>query len=99
MHPYIHAKTNPNKPAIVMASTGEIVTYGELDRRSNQGAQLFRALGLHAGDGIAILMDNSARYLEILWAAQRSGLQYTALSSKLTAAEAEHIVKDCAAKV
>ena len=36
MHPYIHAKKNPNKPALIMASSGEITTYKELDERLSQ---------------------------------------------------------------
>ena len=53
-----------------MAGSGEAVTYRQLDDRSNQGAQLFRALGLKAGDVIAICMDNHPRYYELLWAAR-----------------------------
>jgi long-chain acyl-CoA synthetase len=98
MHPSHHAKTNPNKPAYIMAGSGETVTYGELEARSNQGAHLFRSLGIGKGDSIALFMDNSARYYEVLWAAQRSGLRFTAISSKLTAGEVEYIVKDCEAK-
>ena len=99
MHPSIHAKSHPDKPAYVMAASGETVTYGELDARSNQGAHLFRALGLVAGDSVALFMDNSARYYEVLWAAQRSGLRFTCISSKLTAADVEYIVQDSGAKV
>ena len=46
MHPSIHAKTTPDKPAYIMAGSGEVVTYAELDARSNQGAHLFRSLAL-----------------------------------------------------
>jgi len=98
MHPTHHAKTNPDKPAYVMAYSGEVVTYGELDARSNQGAHLFRNLGLNAGDAVAFFLDNHPRYYELLWAAQRSGLRFTCLSSKLTLGEVEYIVKDCEAK-
>src|SRR5262250_3191404 len=98
MHPSIHARTSPDKPAYIMASTGETVTFGELDARSNQGAHLFRSLGVEAGDAIALFIDNSPRYYEVLWAAQRSGLRFTCISSKLTAGEVEYIVKDCGAK-
>jgi long-chain acyl-CoA synthetase len=99
MHPYLHAQTNPDRAAYIMAGTGETVTYKQLDERSNQGAQLFRSLGLQVGDVIAIFMDNSPRYFEIAWAAQRAGLYYTCISSKLTAGEVEYIVRDCEAKV
>jgi long-chain acyl-CoA synthetase len=98
MHPSIHAKSHPYKPAYLMAASGETVTYGQLEARSNQGAHLFRQLGLEAGDAVALFMDNSPRYYEVLWAAQRSGLRFTCISSKLTAGEVEYIVKDSAAK-
>jgi long-chain acyl-CoA synthetase len=97
-HPSHHARAFPAKPAYIMAASGETVTYGELDSRSNQGAHLLRSVGLGAGDGLAIFMDNSPRYYEILWAAQRSGLRFTCISSKLTAGEVEYIVKDSGAK-
>ena len=97
-HPTLHASLHPDRPAYIMAGSGEIVTYHQLDERSNQGAHLFRAIGLRAGDAIAIFMDNHARYFDIVWAAQRSGLYYTCISSKLTAGEVEYIVRDCGAQ-
>jgi len=99
MHPATHAQTHPDRAAYIMAGSGETVTYRQLDERSNQGAHLFRSLGLKAGDVIGILMDNHPRYFEIAWAAQRCGLYYTCISSKLTAGEVEYIVGDCAAQV
>ncbi len=99
MHPSHHARANPEKAAYIMAGTGETVTYGQLEARSNQGAHLLRSLGVAAGDGIAIFMDNSPRYYEVLWAAQRSGVRFTCISSKLTASEVEYIVRDSASKV
>ena len=98
MYPGTFAKTTPEKPAVIMARSGEIVTYGELDARSNQLAHLFRDRGLQPGDGIAILMENNSSYHVVTWAAQRSGLYYTAMSSRLTIGEVEYIVNDCGAK-
>ena len=99
MHPTHHARTSPDKPAYIMATSGEMVTYGQLDARSNQGAHLLRSLGVQAGDAISIFMDNNPRYYEVLWAAQRSGVRFTCISSKLTAGEVEYIVHDSASKV
>ena len=99
MHPYIHARNTPDKPAYIMAASGETVTYHQLDQQSNRIAQFFRSLGLKAGDHIALFLENNARFFEICWAAQRSGLIYTAISSRLTAAEVDYIVKDCGAKL
>ena len=99
MYPGTHAKTMPDKPAYIMASTGEIVTFGQLDERSNQFAHVLYELGLREGDGIALCLENHPRFFEIAWAAQRSGLYYTAISSQLTASELEYIVEDCDAQV
>jgi long-chain acyl-CoA synthetase len=99
MYPGAHAQSTPDKAAYIMASTGESVTYRELDERSNQLAHLFRDAGLQKGDAIALMLENHPRYFEILWAAQRAGLYYTAISSRLTTGETEYIINDCAAKV
>ena len=99
MYPGEIARRTPDKAAYVFAGSGDTVTYGQLDARSNQGAQLLRQLGLRTGDGIALMMENHPRFFEICWAAQRSGLHYTAISSRLTAPEVEYIVKDCGARV
>ncbi|MBX3502774.1 MAG: AMP-binding protein [Alphaproteobacteria bacterium] len=99
MHPYIHARRTPDKPAYVMAGSGETVSYRQLDERSNRIAQMFRARGLRPGDHIAILMENNPRFFEICWGAQRSGLVYTPISSRLTAAEVDYIVGDCGARL
>src|SRR6202166_43656 len=98
MWPGPHAATTPDKPAVVMAATGETVTYRQLNDRSNQLAQLFWDAGLRFGDHIAVLMDNNPRYLEVCWAAQRSGLVYTALNWHFTVEEAAYIIDDCDAR-
>ena len=92
-----HARRDGTKPAVVMGATGETVTYAQLDARSNQVAQLLRAEGLHPGDHVALFLENDARYLEIVWAAQRSGLYYTPISSLLTRSELDYVVGDCGA--
>ncbi|MCB1845843.1 MAG: acyl-CoA synthetase [Halieaceae bacterium] len=98
-HPSITAETYPHKPAIIMGDSGEIVTYRELDERSNQGAQLFRTLGLKAGDHIGMMLENSRQFMEIVWAAQRSGLIFTPISTHLKRAEAAYILENCGARV
>ena len=99
MYPTILAKSHPEKAAYRMAGSGEAVSFRQLDERSNQGAHLFRSLGVKQGDAIAILLENHPRFFEICWAAQRSGLYYTPISYRLTAPEVEYIVRDCGAKL
>lgn len=94
MYPGSHALTTPDKPAVIMASTGRIQTYASLDARSNQLAHLLHDRGLRTGDGFSICMENHPTYLEIAWAGQRSGLYYTAASSRLTAGELAYILTD-----
>src|SRR5258708_2144977 len=98
-HPSIHARSRHDKIAYQMAGSGKAITYRELDELSNQGAHLFRSLGLKAGDHIAFLMENRLAFMEICWAAQRSGLYYTAISRYLTSDEIAYIVRDCGANL
>jgi long-chain acyl-CoA synthetase len=98
MYPGAHARTQPDKAAVIMGGSGETVTYAELDEGSNRLANLLRSRGINTGDSIAICMENNAPYLVTTWAAQRSGLYYTAASSRLTPGELEYIVNDCGAQ-
>jgi len=97
--PRTYAEKTPEKPAYIMAGSGEVVTYAQLEERANRCAHLFRKFGLTTGDHIAVIMENNVRFLEIVWAAQRAGLYYTTISRHLTADEAGYIVDDCNAKV
>ncbi len=98
-HPVHHARVTPEKIAYQMAGTKESITFAELDARSNQGAHALRALGVQAGDHIAFLMENRLAFMEICWAAQRSGVVFTPISRYLQPEEAAYIVADCGAKV
>jgi acyl-CoA synthetase (AMP-forming)/AMP-acid ligase II len=77
MHPGVHASGNPDKPAVIMAGSGETVTYAELEDRSTRLARVLREAGIGAGDQAAFLTENQARFFELAWAAQRSGLSHT----------------------
>jgi long-chain acyl-CoA synthetase len=99
MHPSVHARTNPDKPAVIMAASGETITYAELDRRSNQVAQLIRSRGIGIGDTIAICLENHPWYFALSWGAQRAGLHYVCISSRLTPPEIAYILEDSGAKL
>jgi long-chain acyl-CoA synthetase len=97
MTPGWFAERTPDVPAIIMGSNGETVTYAQLEERSVRVARALRSLGLRVGDHIAILMENNRPYLEVAWAAQRSGLFYTAINTHLRAGEVQYILDDCGA--
>ncbi len=99
MHPYQHAITHPTRPALVIADTGEQLSYRELDEGSNRAAQLFRHLGLRPGESIGLMLRNTLEYPVLYWGAQRAGLLIAILSSHLKATEAAYILNDCAARL
>ncbi len=99
MHPFHHAAATPDKAAIIVAETGEIVTYAELEAASNRAAHLFRARGLVAGDTVAFFLENTPDYFTLAWGAQRAGLRFVCISSKLTPGEVDYILSDSGAKL
>jgi acyl-CoA synthetase (AMP-forming)/AMP-acid ligase II len=99
MFPGAFSTTHPDHPAVVMAGSGETVTYAQLDAEANQVSQLFRSLGLRPGDHVAFCLENHKRLLPLAWGAIYAGLYFTALSSRLTTEEMAYIVDDCGARV
>ena len=98
-HPRQHAAEFAERPAIIMAESGAILTYGEMEAKANQLAHLLRDLGLEAGATIAILLKNCPDYFSIYWAAQRIGLYIAPISTAFTAQEAAYILADSGARI
>lgn len=98
MFPGDFAATTPDKPAVIMATSGETITYAELDAEANRLSRVFRAAGLQPGDHVAFCLENHPRFLSVMWGAHYAGLYYTAMSSRLTIDEMAYIVADCGAK-
>ncbi|WP_183093161.1 acyl-CoA synthetase [Nocardioides stalactiti] len=99
MYPGVHAAQTPDKPAVVMAGSGRVLTYGQLDDNSAALASALHGLGLRKGDVVALLADNAAECFEVYWACMRSGLYITPVNRNLTADEVAYIVNDSEAKV
>lgn len=98
-HPSCHARTTPDALALVVADTGETLTYRQLDEGSNRFAQLLRSLGLQPGDRVAVMLRNSPEFAQVYWGATRCGCFVTLLSTHLKPSEASYIVEDAGAKV
>jgi long-chain acyl-CoA synthetase len=99
MHIRDWAQRTPDAPAIIMAGSGETVSFAELEAASNRGAQLLRKHGMKRGDSFALWSGNNPRFLEIIWANQRSGGYVTPIAAKLKAPEAAYIINDCGARI
>ncbi len=98
MFPGVHAVTAPERPAVIMAGAGLILSYAELDDNSARLASALHELGLREGDVIALLSDNTAEAFEVSWAALRSGLYVTPINWHLAPAEVEYILSDSGAQ-
>ena len=80
------------RPAVVFEGT--TLTYAQLNERVNRAAHGLLALGLQPGERIAILADNSCRYLEVYLAAAKVGVSVTPLNTRLSDEELDFIVRD-----
>lgn len=97
--PGAFVETSPDAPAVVMAGSGEVLTYAELDERATRLANLLGSLGLAPGDHVAFCIENQIRFLEVAWGCHYAGLYYTATSTRLTPGELSYIIDDCGARV
>jgi len=98
MFPGAHAETTPDAPAVILAGSGQVITYRELDAEANRVSHVFRSLGLQPGDHVALCLENHPRYFALVWGAHYAGLCYTAMSSRLTTDEMAYIIEDCGAR-
>ncbi len=99
MHPIAHAAKRPDHPAVIMAGSGQQMTYGEMDAAANRFSQLLRGRGLAADDAFAVLLENRIEYFTLMWGSQRSGTLLVPVSTRLTAPEIAYILNDSGAKL
>jgi long-chain acyl-CoA synthetase len=92
----VHASADPERPAIVCGDVQ--LSYGQLEALANRFAEVFRQLGLVRGDHVATLLGNRPDGLAAAWAAWRSGLYLTPMSTALAPPELHYLVEDCDAK-
>jgi long-chain acyl-CoA synthetase len=99
MHPSLHARSTPDKPAIIVAETGEMHTYQQLEDASNKVAQLIRAKGLGPGDVVAFMVGNEADYYALIWGAHRTGVHFVCISTRLTPDETNYTLENSGARL
>jgi fatty-acyl-CoA synthase len=98
MYPGVHAATHPDRPAVIMTGSGDVVTYAQLEDRSLRLANWFRQAGFRRGDVVALLSDNDPRVFDVYWATQRAGLYLTSLNYRLRTDEIEYILQNSGAR-
>ncbi len=91
-----HAQQAPDRMAVTTVY-GER-TFDELNGRINQLARVFRNAGLQPDDAVALLLVNRCEFLEVYYAAMRTGLRVTPINWHLTGDDAAYIVENCEAR-
>src|SRR5436853_5914758 len=99
MYPGNHAKLRADQSAVIMAQSGEAISYAELEARTNRLAHFLRSRSLQRLDHYSIFMENNARYIECCGAGERAGLYFTCINSFLTADELAYIVNNSESRV
>jgi fatty-acyl-CoA synthase len=95
-----HAERTPHKLAVVDASTGRQFTYAQFNERANRLASFLQdTLGLHTGDRVSILAQNSSDYYEALFGCGKMGAILNTLNWRLATPELEFILNDCTPRV
>lgn len=91
------AKRTPEKLAVV-SDTGEL-TYGELDRRSEQVARRLIASGVQPESLVAVFMERSVAMVTALLGILKSGAAYVPLDPAQPKERLNFMIDDCGARV
>jgi len=97
--PPLPASVSPAKPAVIDSDTGASTSHRELALSAARAAVWLADLGLQPADGIVFLLENRRELLELALAAQHAGLYYSAISTHMTLAEIDYVLRDCGAKL
>ena len=90
-----HALRHADRPALVFA--GERTSYGELWHRLGRIAALLRARGVKPGERVALLMKNSAAFVELALAVSHAGAVLVPINFRLSPDEVDYILADSGA--
>jgi fatty-acyl-CoA synthase len=94
-----HADARPAHTALVVETSGERISYAELDARVDRAAAALAGLGVVAGDRVALALASEPLYLELYFAAAQLGAILIPLNTRLTAAELGFQIEDSEPRV
>lgn len=92
-----HAGFTPDKTAIFFE--GEDISYSAMAKNVGRRARMLMDLGVKKGDRVAYLGFNSPEFLTMLFSCARLGAMIVPLNWRLTPAEHQPQIKDCAPQV
>ena len=91
------AKDDPDRPCLVLPN--ESSTYGEIFREALNIAKSLKYFGISKGDSVGILMANSVRYVESLFAVSLLGALPVLYNGRFKSREISHVTKDSGIKI
>ena len=91
------ARTEPQRTALTYRDRR--ISYAELQRRTAAGAGLLDASGVQPGDVVALLMKNSAAFVELALAVSHAGAVLLPINYRLGAEEVAYIAGHAGAKL
>jgi fatty-acyl-CoA synthase len=92
-----HARRTPARCALKYR--GEDISYAAFDHRIRQVAGWLASRGIGADDVVAVLMKNSAAFLELVFAASHIGAVFLPINYRLSADEVGYIVGNSGARL
>lgn len=96
--PLDFARDDPDRVAVIDECDRKL-TFGELNDRAWQLAQMIRRSGVGEGEHIAFCLENRLDYFWVLFGAHYAGVYYTAISPYLRPDEIAYIVDNCGARL
>lgn len=90
------ARLSPARTALMEVATSRRWTYSELNQRAERAARAWLdGLKLKKGDRLGLLSANRVEFLDMFFAAAKSGIILVPLGTRLTAVELAAIAEDC----
>src|SRR3954468_2675114 len=92
-----HARRTPERPALKYS--GEQISYAVFDARIRHVAGWLAAQGIGPGDVVAVLMKNSAAFLELVFATSHLGAVFLPINFRLSRDEVGYIAGNAGARL
>jgi fatty-acyl-CoA synthase len=92
-----HARRTPDRCALKYR--GEDISYAEFDRRIRRVGGWLVSRGIGPGEVVAVLMKNSAAFLELAFATSHIGAVFLPINYRLSADEVGYIVGNSGARI
>src|ERR1700754_3960210 len=93
----VQARLRPDATALVVGE--RTISFAELDARSSQAANAFRAAGVGFGDRVAFVEKNGIEFFDVTYGLAKLGAVIVPVNWRLAAPEMLQIIDDAGAAV